>query len=127
MAKVPFRREIDDLFASDRSIVLKLLGGAFVGGLVSLRAVLKDPKAGGPDSSTPVKVTIVSGAAVVGMLVVLLLSLRDVVVRRVEKGQRVNPLLRAYFGRGNGCLMLALWFITIILATFIVTMLTVNL
>src|SRR5579883_544727 len=83
MAKVPFRREIDDLFASDRSIVLKLLGGAFVGGLVSLRAVLKDPKAGGPDSSTPVKVTIVSGAAVVGMLVVLLLSLRDVVVRRV--------------------------------------------
>jgi hypothetical protein len=127
MAKVPFHREIDDLFASDRSIVLKLLGGAFVGGLVSLRVVLKDPKAGGSDFSTPVKVTIVAGAAVVGMLVVFLLSHRDVVVRRVEKGQRVNPLLRAYFGRGNGCLMLALWFVTVILATFLVTMLTVNL
>ena len=127
MAKVPFHRELDDLFASDKSVVLKLLGGAFVGGVLSLSVVLRASKGGGPAMSTPVKVSIVVGAVVVGTLVVLLLLLRDVVVRRVEQGKRVNPLLRAYFGRGNGCLMLALWFITVVFATLIVTMLTTNL
>ncbi len=125
--KVPFRRELEDLFASDHSIVFKLLGGAFVGGLFSLRLALKDPKTGGLDLSTPAKITIVAISAFVGMLVVLLLSLRDVVVRRVEQGQRVNPLLRAYFGRGNGCLMVGLWFMTVIFVTLIVTILTTRL
>lgn len=127
MVKVPFRREIEDLFASDKSIVLKLLAGAFVGGLLSLRVVLKDLRGGGTPLPASMKVPIVVGAALVGMLVVLLLSLRDVVVRRVERGKRVNPLLRAYFGRGNGCLMVALWSVTVIIVTFIVTMLMVSL
>jgi hypothetical protein len=127
MAKVPFHREIEDLFASDKSVILKLLAGAFVGALVSLRAVMKDARGGASPFSMPVKVTIVVGAAIVGMLVVLLLLLRDVVVRRVEQGKAVNPLLRAYFGKGNGCLMVALWFFTVIFVTFVVTMLTVNL
>jgi hypothetical protein len=127
MAKVPFRREIEDLFASDKSVVLKLLAGAFVGGVLSLRVVFKDPKGGSPAFSTPVKITIVVGAALFGMLAVLLLLLRDVVVRRVEQGRSVNPLLRAYFGKGNGCLMVVLWFVTVIFVTFLVTMLTVNL
>jgi hypothetical protein len=127
MARVPFQREIEDLFASDKSVVLKLLAGAFVGVLVALRAVLKDAKGGASTFSTPVKITIAGVAAIVGMLVVLLLLLRDVVVRRVDQGKPVNPLLRAYFGKGNGCLMVALWFFTVIFVTFIVTMLTVNL
>jgi hypothetical protein len=78
-------------------------------------------------AGTPFKVAFVVVAAVIGMLIVLLLLLRDVVVRRVEQGQRVNPLLRAYFGRGNGCMMLALWFVTVIVATFVVTMILVTL
>jgi hypothetical protein len=127
MAMIPFRREIEDLFASDKSVVLKLLAGAFVGVLVSLRAVLRDAKGGASPFSMPAKITILVGAAIIGMLVVLLLLLRDVVVRRVEQGKAVNPLLRAYFGKGNGCLMVALWFFTVIFVTFIVTMLTVNL
>jgi hypothetical protein len=127
MAKVPFHREIEDLFASDKSVALKLLAGAFVGGILSLRVVLKDPKGGSPALSTSVKITIVVGAALLGVLAVLLLLLRDVVVRRVEQGQSVNPYLRAYFGRGNGCLMVALWFVTVVFVTFLVTMLTVNL
>jgi hypothetical protein len=122
--KVPFHHEIEELFASDRSMALKLLAGAFVAVVLSLKVVVKDPKDRSPEFSTPTKITILVGAAVVGMLVVLLLSLRDVVVRRVERGQRVNPLLLAYFGRGNGCLMLALWSLTIMVATFVVTMLT---
>ena len=127
MAKVPFQREMNDLFASDKSIVLKLLGGAFVGGVFGLWVVLREAKGGKSAFPIPVKTAIVVGAAIVGMVVVLLLSLRDVVVRRVERGKTVNPLLRAYFGRGNGCLMVALWFVTIIVVTLIATMLTVNL
>jgi hypothetical protein len=127
MAMVPFKRELDDLFAADKSVVLKLLGGAFVGVVVSLRAVLKDAKGGAAPFSLPVKITIVALAALTGMFVVLMLLFRDVVVRRVNAGKPVNPLLRAYFGRGNGCLMIALWFFTVIFVTFIVTMLTVNL
>jgi hypothetical protein len=125
--KFPFQRELDDLFASDKSVVLKLLAGAFVGVVISLRAVLKDAKGGAAPFSLPVKITIIVIAALTGMFVVLMLLFRDVVVRRVDKGKPVNPLLRAYFGRGNGCLMVALWFITVIFVTFIVTMLTMNL
>ena len=44
MAKVPFQREIEDLFASDKSAILKVLGGAFVGMFLSLRIVMKDAK-----------------------------------------------------------------------------------
>jgi hypothetical protein len=31
---------------------------------------------------------------------------------------------KAYFGRGNGCLMVFLWFCTVIVVTLIVTMAT---
>ena len=127
MARVPFQREVDDLFASDKSIVWKMLAGAFVGAALSLRA-WKDPKGGAPGAvSTPVKVAIVVGAAIVGMLAVLMLALRDVVVRRVDQGHSVSPLLRHYFGRGNGCLMVALWSGTLIIATLVATILTASL
>jgi hypothetical protein len=127
MAKLPFQRELSDLFTSDKSIVLKLLAGAVVGVLVAMRAAFKSTQAGGGGLSMPLKVAILVVAAIVGMLVVLLLTLRDVVVRRVERGKPVNPLLRAYFGRGNGCLMVALWSITVIVVTFVVVMLTLSL
>lgn len=126
MAKVPFQREIEDLFASDKTIVLKLIGGAFVGVFLSLRMVMKDARAGDTSFSPTVRTVVLIGGAIVGALVVLGLTLRDVVLRRVEAGQRVNPLLRAYFGKGNGCLMLVLWSVTVIFATFLVTMFTLN-
>ncbi|SIO44638.1 hypothetical protein SAMN05444166_4794 [Singulisphaera sp. GP187] len=127
MAKVPFQRELEDLFASDKSVILKLLGGAFVGVALSLRMVLKDANGGASKFSSTAKIAILAGSAIVGAFVVIGLLLRDVVVRRVEQGKRVNPLLRAYFGKGNGCLMVALWFFTVIFVTFVVTILTTNL
>lgn len=124
--QVPFQSEIEDLFESDKSIVLKLLGGAFVGVVLSLKFVAKDGKGNAPTMGNTATAVVVVGAAVVGAVVVLLLTLRDVVARRVDAGKRVNPVLKAYFGRGNGCLMVFLWFCTIIVATFIITMATVN-
>jgi hypothetical protein len=124
--KGPFHNEIEDLFASDKSIVLKLLGGAFVGAVLSLSVVLKRAKGNEASLGTTAKVITFVGATVIGAIVVLLLTLRDVVARRVDAGQQVNPILKAYFGRGNGCLMLFLWGCTIIVATLIFTMATVN-
>ena len=37
--QVPFQREIEDLFSSDKSIVWKLLGGGFVGGALAAKMV----------------------------------------------------------------------------------------
>jgi len=122
MARLPFEREIEDLFASDRSVVLKLIAGAFVGAICSGRVVFKEPTESSPSLSMPAKIAFLAVSAATGAIVVLGLLLRDVVVRRVQRGQRVNPLLRAYFGQGNGCLMLGLWFVTVILATFVVTL-----
>jgi hypothetical protein len=127
MSWLPLRRELDDLFASDKSVILKILGGAFVAAAFAASAVFKDAKRGGSPISTPLKIIIVASFAAIGALVVLLLLLRDVVVRRAKAGQRVNPLLRAYFGQGNGCLMLALWFVTVIVVVFIAVVLTAGL
>jgi hypothetical protein len=126
VTKIPFRSEIEDLFASDKSIIWKLLGGAFVGAALSMTVVLKGPQGKAPQMSMTARVIVLIGATVIGALVVLLLTLRDVVARRVDAGLKVNPLLKAYFGRGNGCLMVFLWFCTIVVATLIVTMATVN-
>jgi hypothetical protein len=72
------------------------------------------------------RVVVFVGSIVVGMLVVLLLTLRDVVARRVDAGKPVNPLLKAYFGRGNGCLTVFLWFCTVIVVTIIIAMATMG-
>jgi hypothetical protein len=120
--QVPFQREIEDLFASDKSIVWKLLGGGFMGGAFAASMVLR--KGNGPQMAATARVVVFVGSIVVGMLVVLLLTLRDVVARRVDAGKPVNPILKAYFGRGNGCLMVFLWFCTVIVVTLIVTMAT---
>ena len=127
MIKVPFHREIEELFASDKSAVLKLIAGAFVGGFGALGPMLKAPGRGGVELSTSGKATFIGIAAAIGAVVVLLLMLRDVVVSRVQRGHRVNPLLRAYFGQGNGRLMLGLWFVTVIVVTFVVTILAASL
>jgi hypothetical protein len=119
---VPFQREIEDLFSSDKSIVWKLLGGGFVGGALAARMVLG--KQNGPQMAATARWVVFVGSIIVGMLVVLLLTLRDVVARRVDAGKPVNPILKAYFGRGNGCLMVFLWFCTIVVATLIVTIAT---
>lgn len=128
MAKVPFQRELEDLFRSDKTVILKLLGGAAVGVFFSLRIVLKDSRGGGgPTMSTTMKGVVLTGGAIAGALAVLVLLLRDVVGRRVDQGKPVNPILKAYFGKGNGCLMIALWSVTVIFLAFVVTMLTLGL
>ena len=79
--KVPFQREIADLFASDKSIVWKLLGGGFVGGALAAQMIVRERRGNGPHMATTAQAIVFAGSIVVGMLVVLLLTLRDVVAR----------------------------------------------
>jgi hypothetical protein len=123
MTNVPFHEDIEELFASDKSIALKLLGGAFVGGFLGLRLAVNDPNQRGPGFSPPTQAIIAVGGAIVGALIVLILPLRDHVARRLAQGKRVNPLLRAYLGLGNLVLSLVLWLVTALIATFTITIL----
>ncbi len=126
MHYIPFRRKIDELFRSDKSAVRKMFGGAFVGAFLFVGIVWEGAGGGGSHLSATAKTSVIVGAAFVGALVVLGFLLREVVLRRVNAGERVNAILLAYFGKGNGCLMLCLWVFTVFFATFIVTLLTVN-
>lgn len=102
---------------------MKLFGGGLLGGfLTGIHLIISRPT-GGAGFSGAVEALLVASGIGAGTLAVLLLSLRDAVVRRIDRGERVNLLLRAYFGRGNGCLMLALWFVTVFVVTLVKTML----
>lgn len=108
---VPFRRELDDLFQSDHSILLKMGGAGVATAVVVVGWVVKhsrDPKSHF-ELSTPLMVGLALGSLVVGAVLALALSLKDVVRRRMERGKRVSPLLRLLFGGGRGSLVL--WFV----------------
>ncbi len=124
MAGLPFRRELEDLFVSDKSIVLKMLGGAFVSSLVAAREFFKEKENAPSPLPMTTRVFFVVGAGGIGAFVVLFLSLRDVVIRRVESGKRVHPILRAYMGKDRVWRTVALWFVTVIIVTFIVTLIS---
>jgi len=55
--------------------------------------------------------------AMTGALIGYCLALRDLVLERRSKGQRVNPVLRAYFGWG--LVSLILWSVTVFAAGFV--------
>lgn len=114
---VPFRRELDDLFQSDGSILLKMGGAGVATAAVVIAGAVKfsrDPKSH-IELSTPLIVGLALGSLVLGAVLALALSLKDVVRRRIDRGKSVSPLLRLFFGGGRGSL--ALWFV---LAIFLV-------
>lgn len=90
--QIPFRRELDDLFRSDRSLWWKIGGGALVGLLIGGSSLAKEEA--NPKISTTTALMLSGFLAVAGGLIALVLALKDVVRRRYENGQPVNPLLR---------------------------------
>jgi MFS family permease len=125
-----FAEELDDLFHSDNSVLVKILAGAVVGGIVGAGSVLfsrfSHPEKARAAFLTPMLTGMTLSTAAIGALVVLLLLLRDVVIRRVENGQRVNSLLFRYFGQENRWRMLGLWFVTILVGGIVVTTIVVS-
>ena len=121
--RLPFHRELDDTFRGDHSLPAKMLGGALVASFVTVTAIIRGERQGTLHSSLTTKgyVWLGVGAGVLGMGFVLILSFKDAVVRRLERGEPVAPLLRLYFGKGARSYLA--WFVTILLGTFFGTIL----
>jgi hypothetical protein len=116
--KIPFQSELDDLFRSSRGIWLKIAGGAVAGAAVTTAALLKGRQgAQGSKLSIAELVLFAAGAGVIGAIMAIALSLKDVVERRIEQGKPVNLLLKLYFA--FRWVSIAVWFVTIMVLVFI--------
>jgi hypothetical protein len=104
---IPFQDEINDLFESDQSIWDKLKGGAFVGVVVAAQKL--------PDDPIELLLRMLF-AGCLASVVVVLLSLRDVVWKRMLAGQRVSLVLRLYLA--HGVMSIALGAVTFIVFAF---------
>ena len=112
--RIPFSRELNETFQSDRSVLLKMGGSAFVASLLVAITLIrdKDPKIA---SLSPITIAIATIlVAIGGALLGLALSLKDTVQRRLERGAPVNFLLRLCFGMG--IVSLLIWCVTIFFA-----------
>jgi hypothetical protein len=119
--RVPFGRELDDLFKSDRAIWLKMGGCGFATAFVVVTTVLRGIHTGQLAfalSGLLISILIVTSFGV-GAILALALALKDVVVRRITRGEPVSPLLRIYFGMRRRSLLV--WFVTAIIATLVIT------
>jgi len=121
MLPVPFKDEIDRAFQQDRNLPRKLLGAVVVGLAVGLGSALHAH----PDErlvATLIYCTCMTGGSVLACVAgVFVLTLKDVVQRRIRDGETVNPVLRLYLA--TGALSLAMWFGTVIVATLLVCIL----
>lgn len=118
---------LDDIFRSDRSIWLKMLGGAIVGPVLVVWTLAKQRRRGGPaiDFTSPANIGFLIGGVVMGAVAGVLLSAKDVVQRRLADGQPVAFPWVLLFGKGMvslGCV----WFPLVIFVTFVITMLTLG-
>jgi hypothetical protein len=124
--RIPFRRELDDVFQSDRSIWLKMGGSSIVATFAAVTSILRSNR--NPhlhtDSLAPLLIVAAGISAVAGALAALALSLKDVVQRRVARGEPVNSVLRLYFGMGAWSLVA--WFPTVIIVTFFILIATLS-
>jgi drug/metabolite transporter (DMT)-like permease len=104
--RIPFQRTLDDVFRSDRSIWLKIGGGVLVALYVTFQSILRQGKVA--DRSIVWRVSIISllVAVACGGLISFLLTMKDRMKQRLAKGERVNPLLRAYLCMGFWSLLL---------------------
>jgi len=110
----PFQDELNDLFRQNRSIWWKMLGGAAATPIALLVAGIRQPPTVDLSPATIVIALVV--AAVIGAGLAILLSLKDVVVRRQAAGQRVSWLLQVYFAKGR--MSLLVWGVTAVVASF---------
>jgi hypothetical protein len=100
-----------------RSTGLKMAGGALVAaGIVGFSAlgVTAAPGEAGSPRTYGLLVGSVLFAAVTGAFIVYCLILRDVVMKRRSRGERVHLVLRAYFSWG--LVSLILWCVTVLAA-----------
>ncbi len=125
---VPFRRQLGEIFRSDRPVGNKMIGGGFVMTFVAALYILKldlhNHQQGLPEIpwTSSLYFSTLGASALLGCLLGLALSLRDGVKHRIGRGDRVHPLLRLSLGSGG--VSLGFWIATIFVVTFLVAMVT---
>jgi hypothetical protein len=124
--KLPFQSELDDLFRSSRGIWLKVAGGAVAGAAVTAAVLLKKRRGAQEFDQFDIteKILVVVGAGVIGAILAIVLSMKDVVERRIEQGKPVNFLLKLYFA--FRWVSIVVWFITIMVLVFALTLILLS-
>jgi ABC-type Fe3+-siderophore transport system permease subunit len=104
--RLPFHRKFDEVFRGERSTWLKAVCGVIVAVYITGSVFLRQEKRG--DRATYWRVAIIGVvfAAVAGGLIAFMLQMKDRVKQKMAKGERVNPLARAYLGWGIWSLLL---------------------
>jgi hypothetical protein len=121
--KVPFQKKLDDLFQGDRTIWLKMGGGAFVGAFIGATVLERVSEMPQGLKVTPVGVALsVTIGALFGAALVAMLALKDSTRRRIEQGQGVYPIFRLFFAAGAWSILF--WGVAVTLITLIVTLFT---
>ncbi len=114
---IPFSKQIDATFKSDRRLPLKLLVGAVVGLFLGISLSLR--LAANEDlNSSPLAVyaVLTGGCVVLSVALVIVLSLKDAVRHRIVSGRPVNRLLRLLLA--SGYVSLAAWLLLATAAAF---------
>ncbi len=119
--KVPFQNELDETFRSDRSIWIKIGGCSLVSIFVVLTMFFRGVQSGRLDipMTTTRYVVMAVILGVLGAICGLLLSLKDTIAHRIDRGDSVNKILRLYFGRER--LSLVVWFASALVLAMLVT------
>jgi hypothetical protein len=124
--KFPLQSELDDLFRSSRGIWWKVAGGAVAGAVVTTVLSLKRRQGaqGFDQFSIAEKILVVVGAGIIGAIMAIVLSLKDVVERRIEQGKPVNPILKLCFA--FRWVSIVVWFVTIMVIVFAATLILLS-
>jgi hypothetical protein len=115
--RVPFAEKPNGTHWNARSVGLKMAGGALVAAVLAGSSVLETtpPPGAAPSLRTPgLLVGQILFFAIAGALAGYCLALRDLVLERRLRGQRVHPVMRAYFSWG--VVSLVLWCVTVFAA-----------
>ena len=120
--RIPFYRKLDETFRSDGSNWLKIGCGVLVALYVTFKGIMRQGKV--EDRTMMWRVTIIAllFAVFCGGLISFLLIMKDRAKRRLARGERVNPFVRAYLGRGIWSLLL--WCPTIFFLGIVLIILT---
>ena len=97
---IPFSKQINETFESDRRLLLKLAAGAFVGVVLGISLSRRWAVAHHNDTPVFVYVAIVGGSIALAVGLVVILNLKDAVRNRVAHRKPVNVLLRLLLASG---------------------------
>ena len=91
----------NDLFSGGASVWLKIAGAAVVAPLIVYGATRKMARRGNdPFADTQTTLAVLASSAVVGAFLGAVLSMKDIVKKRIEDGKPVNWILMLFFARG---------------------------